>query len=499
MGPVSYPQWCNAVIEKGIVFLLLFTPLAFGTVHDWSIAVMEVVAFIILGAWLLKITIAGRIEVVKTPLVGLTAAFIGLVLFQLVPLPPSIVKAISPSTALLYDRVFGAEAWDWRTISVHSGATLEELFKLLAYAAVFFVMINHYKSKEQVQTIVKTIVYMACFLLLLALAQKATWNGKLFWLYEIDIVLQSRAAQIWGPYINRNHFAGYMEMAMPLSAGMLLYRSSSMGRSHHKQRLHRRIASFVGTSQFPKMAAWSLAVLILAGAVFMTLSRGGIIAMSASMVLLIALARTRRSLKKKVILLVMVGLVIFFSVVIASWDKIAGRFEDLADTAKVQRLDVWTDAAGIIREFPAMGTGFGTFKSIYQGYQTKYPVLQFEHAENDYIELVTDCGLAGLIVIGCMVAVYMTTLVKAWQRRHDLFVKCIVTGGIGSSVAIAIHSFTDFNTRIPGNAMLLTVILAMTYATVLNVNKSSTSSGLVADAQGQKEQMSLPGSQGTHA
>ena len=127
---------------------------------------------------------------------------------------------------------------------------------------------------------------------------------------------------------------------------------------------------------------------------------------------------------------------------------------------------------------------------------TKYPLLLFEHAENDYIELTTDLGVAGIIVIGCMAAVYVARVVNEWQKRHDLFVKSVVTGGIASFVAISVHSFTDFNTRIPANAMLLTIILAMTHATVFNVNKSSISAGRVGDEQGQKKRLSLTDSEG---
>lgn len=197
----------DTVIEKGILFLLLFTPLVFGAVHDWSIGVMEMTAFLIFGAWLSKMALAGRVEIVKTPLLALTAALITLVALQLVPLPRTLLTLLTPQTSRIYNDVFGEAGWNWRTISIYPGATGEELLKLLAYAAIFFVIINHYRTKEQVLTILRTIVLMACFLVVFAVVQKLTWNGRLFWFYPIDPALLSRVSRIRGQ-CQRQPFCG---------------------------------------------------------------------------------------------------------------------------------------------------------------------------------------------------------------------------------------------------------------------------------------------------
>lgn len=460
----------DTVIEKGILFLLLFTPLVFGAVHDWSIGVMEMTAFLIFGAWLSKMALAGRIEIVKTPLLALTAALITLVALQLVPLPRTLLTLLTPQTSRIYNDVFGEAGWNWRTISIYPGATGEELLKLLAYAAIFFVIINHYRTKEQVLTILRTIVLMACFLVVFAVVQKLTWNGRLFWFYPIDPALLSRVSRIWGPYVNANHFAGYMEMAMPLSVGMLLYRLSSIPQFDHAP-AHRKIASLAGSRRFPQVAAWATVAMVLSAAVFMTLSRGGILGLGCAVLFLTAMARTRRSLKKKIGLIAAFGAVIFLAVLFAGWERISDRFDDLADDDKVQRIDVWKDAGAVVRDFPVFGTGFGTFNSIYPRYQSKYSTVLFEHAENDYIESATDLGVPGALIIVSVVTAYLSILIPAWRSRRDSFVNCIGIGGLGSCVAVLAHSCTDFNMRIPANALLMTVIAGTTFALVMNVRE----------------------------
>jgi len=461
-------KYFDTIIEKGIIFLLIFTPLAFGAVQDRSVAIMELVAFVIFGAWLIKMGADNRIVMRKTPVLRILGALIALALFQILPLPPKALVWLSPSSAALYDTVFGQGAWGWRTISVDAGATREELLKLLAYSAVFLVLINHYKTKEQLQPVVTTIVYMACFLVVFALVQKFTWNGRIYWLFPVD---PSLGSGIWGPYINRNHFAGYLELAMPLGLGLLLYHAAQAETVPNGPRAG-RLASLLASRQMPAVARWSLVTVVLSAGVFMTLSRGGIFSYCASLVFFIGLARTRRSLRKKTGLIAMVGLVVFCAVVMASWDRIAGRFEELGQERKIIRLEVWSDALSLAKDFPVLGSGLGAFTSIFPRYQTKYPTILFEHAENDYVEFLTDMGLAGFALIAGLLYVYFRSTISAWRKRRDPFVKSIVLGGLASCSALVAHGLMDFNMRVPANALLLTVIAGMTYAAVRNVGRS---------------------------
>ena len=161
------------------------------------------------------------------------------------------------------------------------------------------------------------------------------------------------------------------------------------------------------------------------------------------------------------------GIITLIIVLLSGWGRIEERFQEAGEVEKMNRIDIWSDTINIVMDFPLLGTGLGTFKNIYPQYQSDNSRFLFDHAENDYLEIVTDMGIAGFIIIIGMVSVFSHSVIKAWRKRHDNFIKCIVTAGMSSCVAIAVHSFTDFNLRIPANMMLLTVIAAITYSSVL--------------------------------
>ena len=459
-------KYLDAVIEKGIAFILIFTPLAIGTVQQWSIAIMEIASFIILCVWILKMASEGKVVVLRTPVFGILAALLLLIVFQILPLPERLMAFLSPSANNMYSAFLGDDVTMSRTISIYSGATREELFKLLSYAAVFIVVVNHFRTKVQISRVVRTIIYMGCFLAVFAVIQKMTWNGRLYWFYPVGKGLHSDMTYIWGPYINHNHFAGYMEMAIPIGLGFLLYKLSGIN-SLHGLPVSRRIARYLDRKDSVYVMFLCLAVLIMSVVLFMSLSRGGIIGFTASVLFFSWMIRTRPSLRKKAGVFALLGIITLIIVLLSGWGRIEERFQEAGQIEKMNMIDIWTDTINIVMDFPLFGTGLGTFKNIYPQYQSENSRFLFDHAENDYMEIVTDMGVAGFFIIIGMAFVFSYSVTKAWRKRHDNFIKCIVAGGMSSCVAIAVHSFTDFNLRIPANMMLLTVIAAITYSSVL--------------------------------
>jgi hypothetical protein len=312
----TYPE---QVVEKGVLFLLIFTPLAIGTVQPWSTAVMELVSFTVFGAWILTLWHKQEIKIVLPPFLIAAAGLVLLVLLQLVPMPDSILAALSPATTRLYQQLSLPGDVSWRTISIRPEATWEELYKVLAYAAIFTVIINHYRTREQVSALVRAIVLIGTGLAFFGVLQKMTWNGNLFWIYPIREGLLPM-----GPYINRNHFAGYLEMAIPLGLGLILDRSARMG-SYKQLPLLSRINAVLGDRYFPAIVFLSLAVLVMTGALFLSLSRGGMIGWSAGLFAFAMLARSKRSIRKRIVVIAGVGLAVLVLVVIAGWSRIEHR------------------------------------------------------------------------------------------------------------------------------------------------------------------------------
>ncbi len=480
----------DSAIERGITFLLIFTPLALGSVQAWSAAIMEITALLVFSLWLVK-RISGPAPAMgwsapgfQRPPVMLFAfplVLLGVALFQVLPLPGPMLSVLSPRTAALYRSFLDNPDVTWRTVSVHPAATVQAVFRALSYGMVFIVIASHYDREARIRRLFQTVILMGCFLAIVAVAMKIAGNGRLFWVFTMP-----GGTSFFGPYINKNHFAGYMEMAVPVGLGSYLYTVSRMrGKSDRAgMPLQKKVAAFLDDEKLMPLSLGLVCVIIMTGALFLTLSRGGIAAFLASLIFFAWLARSRRSLRKKWNYVLLMGVVMALAVVMAAWTMIEARMETVAQQS-VTRTDTWQDSIPIVRDFPLLGTGLGTFPDIFPLYQSKHSLLFFEHAENDYIELLTDTGVAGFAALLALVAVFSYAVYKRWRERHNPYVVCAAAGGMASCVAITVHSLTDFNMHVPANAMLLTIIAAATYAAVFNV-KSGRQPG-PATEQGKHE------------
>lgn len=458
----------DIIIEKGILFLIIFTPLAFGSVQEWSSSVMELAAFIVLGAWMIKAWSGKTVVIRDTRLLIPTAGFLVFMLFQLTPLPQGILTAIAPANAAIY-RDFGlAGDTGWKTISIHPWATRQELVRVIAYLAVFFVIINHYRDREKIQRLVVSVIMMGALLIVIAIAQKETWNGRVLWFYPVEAHhASSRNSAIWGPYINRNHFAGYLEMVIPLVLATSFYRAAKLGKGRHTPLLQ-KLTNAWASRRFPEFTLYGLLGLVMTATLFATLSRGGIMGVLAGLLVFFGLARSRGRLKKRADLFAMLGAALLLMLVVAAWSRIEGRFEQLGEEQSLQRAWVWKDSLNIVRDFPLFGTGLGTFGDIYPKYQTHSSLILYDRAHNDYVEALTDLGTVGLLILTTMAAYYGKIIYRAWKNRDKTYIKIMGAGGMASLAAMAVHSTMDFNLHIPANALLLTIIAGITYATVFH-------------------------------
>ncbi len=459
------------IIEKGILFLLIFSPLAFGSVQDWSAAVLEITAFTVVAAWALKQTFLETPPVQKQAFLWFGAAFLVLAVIQILPLPAAVLTTLSPSLGKLSRDILPDSGLIFGSLSIAPGLTMDELFKLLAYAGIFFVAMHHYQERRQIERAIWAMIGTGVFVTVVALAQNMTWNGRLYWIYPVDPSITSNTDYIWGPYINHNHFAGYLEMVMPLGFGMFLYLVSKARGTHHRYDLA-GLLRMMDQKNASRVVMAALGAVVMAAGIVICLSRGGILGASAAIVVLLAMARSRKSLKKTTAILLAGGAILVSLFVIAAWDRIEDRFSQIGQEQKIIRPDIWRDALGIVKDFPLLGTGLGTFGRIDPKYQTKYSTLTFEHAENDYIELLTDTGAVGIAIAIGAVMLYLRAVYGQWKERKNIFAISIASAGVAAVSAILVHSFTDFNSRIPANMITLAVIAGMTYAVVFNYRRS---------------------------
>jgi O-antigen ligase len=253
-----------------------------------------------------------------------------------------------------------------------------------------------------------------------------------------------------------------------------MYTLSRDRRERGKKAL-KHIFSLAGRRKLPAFALLVLAVVVMSGALFATLSRGGILGFTASMAALFLMMRSRRSLRSNRGVFLFVTIIVAAVGLFAAWDRIERRFTDLADENRIMRTQVWSDLTGMVRDFPLLGTGSGTFDRVFPRYQSKYSTVLFEHAENDYLEVLAETGLIGLSLAVATGVVFFVTTLGRWRARRNSFSTCMGAGGLASCTAIAVHSLTDFNLRIPANALLLAVVAGLTVAALARADEKGDS------------------------
>ncbi len=433
----------DGIIEGGVLFLIVFSPLAFGSVQVWAQTVIELIIFLMLTSWILKIIIQKKIVFLKKSLSIPILAFIVLILFQIIPLPEFILKFFS-GTHRFYNNVSSQIPVLYnlgeQCLSVYRYATYIDLLKIVTCALLFFVIINNINSKKQIKRIFWAIVLTGFFICIFAIIQKFTWNGKIYWCKKII-----RGAP-FGPYINRDHFAGYINLVIPLSLGLIL------------SRMNNSIKVFIG-----------FITIVMISSLVISVSRGGVLSfLGATIFLSIMFFFFKKAEKKKLWYIAgILGTVVLF-VFWLDWAPVIKRLATLADKEGgilFPRLPVWQASMGIVRDFPLLGTGLGTYFCTFPIYRPLQITKFFRYAHNDYLQLFTETGIIGFVIVLSFFILFfkqaIKSLVFAKANKANYSLTGLLIAALTSIVTMLLHSFIDFNLHIFANALLFIIILAL--------------------------------------
>ncbi len=433
----------DGIIEGGVLFLIVFSPLAFGSVEVWSQTVIELIVFLMLATWILKIIIQKKIVFLKKSLSIPILAFIVLILFQIIPFPEFILKFFS-DTYRFYNSVSShipvINNWGVQCLSVYQYATYIDLLKITTYALLFFIIINNIDSQKQIKRIFWVMVLTGFFICIFAIIQKFTWNGKIYWCKNII-----RRAP-FGPYINRDHFAGYINLVIPLSFGLIL------------SRLNNSIKVFIG-----------FITIVMISSLVISVSRGGVLSFLGATIFLSTMFFFFKKAEKNKLWYIagILGTVVLF-VFWLDWAPVIKRLATLADREGgilFPRLPVWQASMGIVRAFPLLGTGLGTYFCTFPIYRPPEITMFFRYAHNDYLQLLTETGIVGfVIVLSFFILLFKQTiksLIFAKKNKVNYSLSGLLIAGLTSIVTMLLHSFIDFNLHIFANAVLFIIILAL--------------------------------------
>ncbi|MGA7945009.1 MAG: O-antigen ligase family protein [Candidatus Sulfotelmatobacter sp.] len=393
------PQWA---LVLGLCSLLVFGVLAFGAVDEWSTFAFEAGAAVLFLVWAGKQLVSNQVTLSKNPLYLPAFLFFGLILAQ-VTLRRSAYGYVTKYEALQYISygmvlLIGAEC-----------VREEEARKIFAHVMV---------------------VFGACYAFF-ALVQELTANGKIFWVHSPQF-----HGSIYGSYVNHDHYAGLMEMLVPLPFVL------SMG---HLLRGGKR-------------ALVAFCAVLMASTIFLSGSRGGMLAFVLEMVLFAALTLGKRRSPRIALGSMAVCVLVLAFLVFLGKGQVLGRLGDLSPGA---RLDMTKDSLRMFSMRPIWGWGLGTFPTVYPSYRSFYTNLFVNEAHNDYAQLLVETGLLGFaLMLWFLICLYRNGLPtsRRWEFKWDGAVSLAALLGC---TGILLHSFVDFNLQIPANAALFYVLCGL--------------------------------------
>jgi O-antigen ligase len=418
-----------------ICVAIVLSALAYGTVHYWALGLFNLGGLTILVLWVLDAWRLGNLRIsgnaLQLPLLGA----LGLGLIQLLPL-----REITSAGA----GAFGAA----NTLTFDPNSTrlvLVQLATLLIYFSATLVFVD---TPHRLHVLVRTIMVFGFFLALFGLTQSVTSPTKVYWIRELN---QSTA---FGPFINRHHFAGYMELTIALPLGLV----------------------FAGAIEKEKIIIYLFLAGLMGVALVMTASRGGIISLVAEILFLVAVTaiwrkqsdrRRKRSGRLKRIATraaMATGLLIslFLGVVLLGGEFSINRFIDSVNTddPTTGRAHFWSVTLNIIKAYPYLGTGLGSYGVTYTQFDSRNGLFRLEQAHNDYLQVLSDGGIVlAVLALSFVVLLFYKAIVRA--KTRDDFRRGVALASLSGCFGVLVHSFFDFTLHTTSNALLFLVLAAL--------------------------------------
>jgi O-antigen ligase len=438
--PVRYTTYrIRHTLASRFAFLLIcvaiiLSALAYGTVHYWALALFFLGAVTMLILWVIDSWNLGSLRIsrnaLQLPLLGMF--FLGVV--QLLPFRTNTSNSAVPLV---------------KSLSLDPYATRLILVQVAALFIYFAATLVFTDTPKRLRLLVRTIIMFGFFMAIFGLTQSFTSPNKLFWMREM---VQSVP---FGPFINRHHFAGYMELALALPLGLLF----SGAVAKEKRLIYLFVAGLMGV------------------ALVMTNSRGGIVSMIAEILFIAATMGLRRSRRKKgsshhkgglrsaaVKAGLALGLVaaLFIGVVSLGGEEALSRLVGSVNSEDptTGRAHFWDVTLDIIKTHPFMGTGLGAFGVVYTGYDTRNGLFRLEQAHNDYLQVLSDGGIIGA-ALGLFFVISLFRMGFARRESRDEFRRGVATGALAGCFAVLVHSFFDFTLHTPSNALLFLILAAL--------------------------------------
>lgn len=431
----SVSRLLDKIIFTVLLALIPLTAIFYGTVEPGWLAIFEIIIFALGVMWVVEGLLSHSWHVKGLPLLLPLLALVILALFQIPPL------------------------WKSAPVSADPFETRRFIFKLMALITGGELLLYYTSTAGRLRALIYVVVGTAVASAIFGiLRQGMQAQGHPFILTGLEFSVG------YGQFINKNHFAFMMEMALGLILGIL-----------------------VGGGVRRDLWAISFAAVIpIWLALILSLSRGGIFSMIGQLIFIGLLfpsvnyqgaganstdemdgwfRRLSRSLWARAVLLICLLLVVAFSILHVGGDPLATSLSTVGSEIEAgqigtSRLDIWKATGRLIKDYPVAGVGFGGYFAAIATYHQGSGVETPQEAHNDYLELLASGGIIA-VALGIWFVIEFIKSARRHLRSVDPFRRAVCFGALAGIVSVAIHSIVDFGLHITVNALVFTALVVL--------------------------------------
>lgn len=449
------------VLAVGLFMAIGLSAIAFGAAVPWGMAALGMIILTLLALWAVRCAVEKRVTL-SVPITVLPIA-----LFLLYGLMQTV--AVVDDNGRRWSISMDIES---TRMTLEIGAIL--LVGMLLAASVL-------TTRERLGWFTTFIVAFGFVMSVFGIIQYYTWNGKFFWILDP----LTPPSSPFGTFINHNHFAGFIEMIVPIPLALVILR------------VVRREQALL----------FVFAAILMSVATIVSLSRGGMVSLISG-VMFIVIFGLRPSMLRyeavgevrfplfltRIAALLVLAFTIGAGVIWVGGDSVINRVEKMDFSGEVRSNEagketffqsrgwIWEDTYEMIRDNWLTGVGIGAYQTAYSKYTDRDGSLVVGQAHNDYLQVVADAGVIG----GILALVFLYLLGRDFfvaLRHRDPFIAGLALGSGGGIFALLVHSLFDFNLQMPSNALLFLVLASLVSNTARAVRMMRASGATLRRAQ----------------
>ena len=416
--------WANKAVFFLLCITVVWTPLAYGTVHQPFIALFYLINVLILIFWSVDAFSSRALRFNKSllhiPLIAIPAY----ALFQIIPF--GTLAEIAGVSGI--SRTISLDPFWTKVFAFH-------VFSLIIFFAAATAFIDSTKRLKKVVWMITIFGFVYSFFSIL---QSVLSPEKIYGIYDVTM----KAA--YGTFVNRHNFAAFIEMAIAVPLGMM----------------------FVGAVEKDRKLLFVTAIALMGVALILSGSRGGLAAFLAEICFLIILTTKTKNYNQfvlKIGLSVALVAIVIVGAIMVGGESSLSRISDSvgSDNVTSGRTEIWSVSLQIIKNNLPFGAGFGAYSVAYTPYDVFNGLMRVEQAHNDYLQVLTDAGIVGLIIGAAFLFLLFKTGLKNVNTKNT-FRRGVAVGALAGCFAVLVHSFFDFVLHTTAVSVLFLTLMALT-------------------------------------